>query len=149
MTARRPESSGVIAAAGRVRIGGKSLRYRCDGRRPWSFLDHRLADLARSAPHRVRFDDSGDRADLVFLETPWGELRCLLWELGGTVDLVAGREALGRPSPAPRRTVLLFDDLDIGAGVGGGPGAQPPAMEVERRDEQFLGRLIQFPVRRR
>ena len=88
---------------GRVDIAGFPLSYRVDRRQAWSYLDMRWAALARPTGKYIRLTPAHRRASEKVLQTPWGELRVLLWDLCGAVDLVAGREALGGPSPSPWR----------------------------------------------
>lgn len=136
-----PGSAGIVA------IDGHRLRFRSEPRRPWSALHTRFAFLAQETGRFIRFDD-GRRAPEALLDTPWGELRCLLWDLGGALELLAGREASGRPSPSPFRPLFPYDDLRVPSRVRRRSVEAPLQVQAHDLGQQVLGRIINFPVRR-
>lgn len=138
--------------AGIVTIGGITLRYRCDPRRPWSHLHFRHEAIATRTGRRIGDDRPGVDVPEVLLSSPWGELHAVLWNLGPDLDLIVGREALGRPSPSPWRPFFPHDGPQILVDKTDRAVAPPAPFHVGRLvKDGGGGQILQFriPVQRR
>lgn len=137
----------VIPPRGTVVIAGVPLRYRMDRTQAWSYLHYRHSELAEPTGTCIKVTPSARRASEKRLVTPWGELMVLLWDLGPDLDLVAGREALGGPSPCPWRPFIFSDKTKIRTDS---PNSSTPVagpLVGERAGEQVGGRVVLFPGR--
>lgn len=137
----------VIPPGGIVVIAGVSLRYRLDRSQAWSYLHYRHSALAEPAGTYIKVTPSARRASEKRLATPWGELMVLLWDLGPDIDLVAGREALGGPSPCPWRPFIFSDKPKVRPHPSNGPAAVSAPLVDQRAGQQIGGRVIFFPGR--
>lgn len=135
----------VIPAAGIVDIAGTPLRYRMDRTQAWSYLHYQHSALARPTGKFIKVTPSSRRASEKRLLTPWGELMVLLWDLGPDLDLVAGREALGGPSPSPWRPFIFSDKPKVGPDASNGSPAVADALVSERPRQKLGGGVILFP----
>lgn len=138
----------LAATSGSIRIAGRVLRYRIDRRRPWTHLHYHHADLGRRTGQRIGDGRPDVSAAEVIVPTPWGDLRAVLWDLGPGLDIVVGREALGGPSPSPRRPLFPFDGPEILMDVADGSGALALALQRGGAIEKLAGKVLHFPVRR-
>ena len=137
----------VIPSSGTVVIAGVPLRYRLDRSQAWSYLHYRHSALAEPAGVFIKVMPSARRASEKRLATPWGGLMVLLWDLGPDIDLVAGREALGGPSPCPFRPFLFSDKPKVRSHPPHGPSSVAAPLVGERAGQQVGGRVILFPGR--
>lgn len=140
-----PDVLPFIPLSGSVRIGEHALRYRLDRSQAWSYLHPRYSFLARPTGKVIRVYPSAPRATEKILETPWGPLLVVLWELGPDLDLVGGREALGGPSPNPWRPFLFADGAKVGVDAGDGSGAPASSLQNRGVGKQVRGQVILFP----
>jgi hypothetical protein len=137
----------VIPPGGTVVIAGVPLRYRLDRSQAWSYLHYRHGALAESAGTYIKVTPSARRASEKRVMTPWGELMVLLWDLGPDIDLVAGREALGGPSPCPWRPFIFSDKPKVRPNPTNGTTAVAAPLVGERPGQQIGGRVVLFPGR--
>lgn len=140
-----PDAQHFPPAFGLVRIGARALRYRIDRTQAWSYLHPRFSSLARPTGKVIRVYPSAPRAAEKVLDTPWGSLLVVVWELGPDLDLVGGREALGGPSPNPWRPFLFTDCPKVGVDAGDGRGPAPGSLKVSGFGKQIGGDVVLFP----
>lgn len=139
---------GQIAAtplAGSTKIEGTALRYRLNRTQAWSYLHYRYSALAQPTGHFIRTTPAARAASEKRIRTPWGVLMVLLWDLGPDLDLVAGREALGGPSPCPWRPFFFAGHSQIRAHPADSAATVPGPLVDERPGEKIGGRVILFP----
>ncbi|BBK33758.1 hypothetical protein EDC65_3594 [Stella humosa] len=92
-------------------IGGEIVPCRRDGKLKWSFLDYRYQHLGTRTGRTITFPGHpGLEAPEVIVPTPWGDLPSLVWNFGGDVVFLGGRQSLGGMSPAPDRRFADEDD---------------------------------------
>lgn len=142
----RPQTV-AIPPAGTIMVAGVRLLYRIDRSQAWSYLHYRHSALAEPTGVFIKTTPAARRASEKRLVTPWGELMVLLWDLGPGLDLVAGREALGGPSPCPWRPFIFSDKPKVRPNPSNGPAAIAAPFVDESAGQQIGGRVIFFSGR--